>query len=482
MHRHSSRLSSRFGTLPRTTSTLAVIALTVSGFVACDRARTPTAELVPAPLDAEVLAQQVREEFVHAWQGYTTYAWGHDDLLPLSREGRDWHDQTLYMTPVDALDTMMLMGLDDETERTRNFLAEHLSFNHDMVVKNFEITIRVLGGLLSAYQLSGDQRLLDLAEDLGKRLLPVFDSPTGMPYMYVNLASGATSQAESNPAEIGTLLLEFGTLGRLTGNPEFYNRAKRALVELFERRSATTGLVGSRINVETGNWIDTSSHMGGGIDSYYEYLLKASLLFDDRECGAMYRRSIAAANAHLSEELASGLWYGEADMKSGQRLSTTFGALHAFLPAVLALGGDLDQARRLQDSCFAMWTLHGIEPEIIDYASMTALSEGYELRPEIVESAYYLYRATGDPRYREMGKRIFDDLVRYCRVDAGYAPLASVVSKEKGNRMHSFFLAETLKYLYLLFADDALDFHAVVFNTEAHPLRDTWTRIPDDGL
>jgi mannosidase alpha-like ER degradation enhancer 2 len=70
-----------------------------------------------------------------------------------------------------------------------------------------------------------------------------------------------------------------------------------------------------------------------------------------------------------------------------------------------------------------------------------------------------------------MGRRFFADLVRHCRVEAGYAPLRSVVTKEKGDRMHSFFLAETLKYLYLLFADDALDLDAVVLNTEAHPLR-----------
>ena len=150
------------------------------------------------------------------------------------------------MTPVDALDTMLLMGLDDEAAQDpRVHRREPVASTARTSVKIFEITIRVLGGLLSSYQMTGDKRLLALAEDLGDRLLPAFDSPTGMPYMYVNLTTGARRGAESNPAEIGTLLLEFGTLAKLTGRDEFYDKAKRALVAVYERRAAT-GLVGER--------------------------------------------------------------------------------------------------------------------------------------------------------------------------------------------------------------------------------------------
>src|SRR5262249_11969308 len=159
-----------------------------------------------------------------------------------------------------------LMGLKDEADKTREEIAQHLSFDHDIEVKNFEITIRLLGGLLSSYQLSGDRRLLALADDLGRRLLPAFDSPTGMPYMFVNLQTGRVRGAKSNPAEIGTLLIEFGTLSKLTHKPVYYEKAKRALVELYKRRSPI-GLVGSTIDVETGKWVDTTSHISGGIDS-----------------------------------------------------------------------------------------------------------------------------------------------------------------------------------------------------------------------
>jgi hypothetical protein len=144
-----------------------------------------TAAPAPGPM-----ALQVRSEFLYAWNAYKQYAWGHDELTPLSKGHHDWHSKSLLMTPVDALDTMIIMGLTDEADKTREFIATNLSFDQDIEVKNFEITIRLLGGLLSSYQMTGDKRLLDLADNLGNRLLPVFNSPTGMPYMFVNLKTG----------------------------------------------------------------------------------------------------------------------------------------------------------------------------------------------------------------------------------------------------------------------------------------------------
>ena len=423
------------------------------------------------PIRSADMAARIKTEILHAWRGYERHAWGHDELKPVTKTAHDWHSESLLMTPVDSLDTLLLAGLDKEASKARSLIVERLSFDRDVEVKNFEITIRLLGGLLSGYQMTGDERLLRLAEDLGTRLLPAFDSPTGMPYMYVNLKTGKTSGAVSNPAEIGTLVLEFGTLARLAKKRVFFEKAKRALVELDRRRSKI-GLPGEEIDVETGQWKSRASHVGGGIDSYYEYLLKCSLLFGDTECGAMWRRSFRALNRSLADDAPTGLWYGQVDMDSGRRTASEFGALHAFLPGVLALGGDLTRARRLQDSCFRMWKLHGIEPEVLDYRAMKVVHAGYPLRPEIVESAYVLYRKTKDPKYLEMGRTFFESLVRHCRTDAGYTVLKSVVTKEKGDLMPSYFLAETMKYLYLLFAPEGtLDLDAVVFNTEAHPLR-----------
>jgi mannosidase alpha-like ER degradation enhancer 2 len=189
----------------------------------------------------------------------------------------------------------------------------------------------------------------------------------------------------------------------------------------------------------------------------------------------MWNTSIGPINKYLADDNGSELWYGHADMQTGRRTQTTYGALDAFFPALLALSGDLQRARRLQSSSFKMWNLHGIEPEILDYKTMHVVSGAYHLRPEIIESTYYLYHFTGDPQYRRMGEKLFNDFVRYCRADAGYAALADVVTKQQRDEMESFALAETFKYFYLLFAPPGtLDFNKIVFNTEAHPLRRAW--------
>src|SRR6266850_3257804 len=268
----------------------AVAVATVCASIGCHQSREDAR--------AREAATRVRTEFLHAWTNYEKYAWGHDALKPLSKTPHDWYGQSLLMTPVDALDTLILMKLDEEAAKARELIIKDLSFDRDVYVKNFEITIRLLGGLLSGYQLTNDKRLLNLAEDLGNRLLPAFNSPTGLPYVYVNLKTGQVRDPKTNPAETGTLLLEFGTLSKLTGKPIYYDKAKRALMETFKRRSAI-GLVGSTIDVETGAWMDADSHISGGIDSYLEYLLKSWLLFRDPELRSMWTTSIKAVNKYL---------------------------------------------------------------------------------------------------------------------------------------------------------------------------------------
>jgi len=139
---------------------------------------------------------------------------------------------------------------------------------------------------------------------------------------------------------------------------------------------------------------------------------------------------------------------------------------------VLVLAGDGRQAAELQESSNRMWNIAGVEPEQLDYAKMQITAANYELRPEIIESNYYLYHATHDPKYLAMGKTYFDALVKYCRTDEGYAALSDVRSKKQKDSMESFFFAETLKYLYLLYAPEStLEFDSVIFNTEAHPMK-----------
>lgn len=478
---------------------IVLIALVSASFVAAQR-----------PTNRRALAAQVRTEFLHAWNGYRKHCWGHDELKPISKTCRDWYDTSLLMTPVDALDTMILMGLNDEAKTTREYIATHLSFDKDIYVQNFEITIRLLGGLLTGYEMTGDKRLLKLADDLGNRLLPVFESPTGLPYRYVNLKTGKVRGNPSNPAETGTLLIEFGTLAKHTGKRVYFDKAKRALVETYNRRSPI-GLVGTWIDVETGQWTNTDSHISGAIDSYYEYLLKCAILFNDKDCRRMWNESIVAINKYLADQVWAAvpqdmlvkpelgtihvveLWYGHVDMNTGKRTATTYGALDAFFPAVLSLSGDLKRAADLQQSSFLMWTRNGIEPEEFDYLKLEVVHAGYPLRPEIIESTYYLYHYANPRQFRggrrppprgtaprlkdrnyylQMGETMWKDFVKHCRTDDAYAALKSVVTKEKSDSMQSFLFAETFKYFYLLFEPrTTLNFDRVIFNTEAHPVR-----------
>lgn len=438
-------------------------------------------------VDKKQMTERVKAEFLHSWNGYKKYCWGHDDLKPISKTCRDWYGQSILMTPVDSLDSLYMLGFKKEADETREYIVKNLNFDKDISVQNFEITIRILGGLISAYQITGDKRLLALADDLGTRLLPVFNSPTGMPYKNVNLKTGKTSGNISNPAETGTLLLEFGALAKLTDKSVYYDKAKRALVETYKRRSPI-GLIGTNIDVDTGKWTNTDSHVSAEIDSYYEYMLKGAMLFGDQELRDMWEDAIAKVHTFLADEgpamsklnpqgkpINGELWYGHADMNTGKRTATTTGALDAFFPGLLALDGDLNRAKMLQESMFKMWQGNGIEPEVYNYKTGKVENGGYPLRPEIIESTYILYQFTKDPKYLAMGKQMFEDLVKHCRTDVAYAGLKNVETKEKADYMHSFWLAETLKYFYLLFGEDKnFDLKKAVFTTEAHPIKKTW--------
>jgi mannosidase alpha-like ER degradation enhancer 2 len=431
----------------------------------------PPAASPAVTASAEVMAARVKADALHAWRAYRRHAWGRDMLRPISRRGDDWYGVPLNITPIDALDTLLIMGEQAEADAARRLIVDTTSFDRDVFVKNFEITIRLLGGLLSGYEMTKDPKLLALCDDLGRRLLPAFESPTGMPYTFVNLRTGKVREPNTNPAEIGTLLLEFGTLSRLTGKPVYFDKAKRAVMELYRRRSPI-GLVGEGINVETGEWTSRDSHISGAIDSYYEYLLKSAILFKDADLRRMYDESMPAVHRYLADEVNGELWYGHADMVTGARTASHYGALDAFLPGMLVLGNDVARAARLQASSHRMWTHFGIEPERFDYRTMAVVEAGYPLRPEIAESAYYLWNATHDQRYRDMGAVYLEALDRYCRTEDGYTALSDVVTKARKDEMDSFFLAETLKYLYLLYApSDTLDPGTVVFTTEAHPIR-----------
>jgi mannosidase alpha-like ER degradation enhancer 2 len=201
-------------------------------------------------------------------------------------------------------------------------------------------------------------------------------------------------------------------------------------------------------------------------------MLKGSILFNDLQLSNMWTPTIEAVNKYLADQTPDGLWYGHADMYTGKITENTYGALDAFFAGTLAMNNDLVRASALQNSNYHMWMLNDIEPESMNYITKKVDDGAYILRPENIEGAYYLYQYTNDERYLEMGLTMFGNLVKYCRTDDAYAALNDVRTKEKRDYMESFFFAETLKYAFLLFDDSGkLNFHKVIFNTEAHPYR-----------
>lgn len=418
------------------------------------------------------LAQEVKDETLRSWKAYKQNAWGHDGLKPLSKSFTDWYEEPLYISPIDAYSTLHLMGFTEEAKEIEDYVVDSLDFNKDLDAKVFEVNIRIMGGLLAMYELSGNQRILEKARDFGDRLLPAFNTGTGIPTYWVNLKTGEPSGDTVNVAEAGTNILELGILSYYTKDPKYYQAGKKATKAIFDRRS-DIGLVGMDIDVQTGEWTNPISHIGAGVDSYYEYLLKAWILFEDPELLDMWIESEKAINTYIAEEHNGKLWYGRANMETGEKESSIITLYDAFLPGTLALGGDVDRAIRLQESWEWLWDQNGLEPMVYDYKKDTSRYPVYDLNPEIIESAYYLYHHTGDSSYFNMNKKFWSDIKQYCRTDVAFTSIQNIATKEQKDYMPTFFFAETLKYFYLTFSYDqkTFDFDNHIFNTEAHQFK-----------
>jgi hypothetical protein len=415
------------------------------------------------------MADQIKSEFLRSWNAYKTYAWGHDVLLPVSKSHMDWYENSLGISPIDAYSTMKVMGLEKEAAEVQRYVTDSLEFDKDQFVKTFEVNIRVLGGLVAMYHFTNDPKVLAKAEDFGKRLLPAYNTGTGIPAYWVNLKTGEIKGDIVNLAEGGSSLIEMGMLSKFTDNPVYFDAAKKASLAIHSRRSSL-GLVGENINVQTGQWVDSISHIGCCIDSYYEYLLKGSILFKDEDLKKAWEESIVAIQKYVAEEVDSSLWYGQVNKETGIMVNRVVTLYDAYFPAVLVLSGDLENASRYQDSWNKLWKMNGLEPMVYDYGSGEILHPSYNLNPEIIESAYYLYYYTGDIKYKEMAARYFEDIISYCSTDVAFTNIKDVRTKEQKDHMETFFLAETMKYLYLVFTNpEGINPEECVFSTEAHP-------------
>ncbi|XP_006918189.1 endoplasmic reticulum mannosyl-oligosaccharide 1,2-alpha-mannosidase isoform X4 [Pteropus alecto] len=476
----------------------AVIEPEVGTKVPWRRAVAPTGiQKHPAPPNSRQKA--VVDAFRHAWLGYRKFAWGHDELKPVSRSFSEWFG--LGLTLIDSLDTMWILGLKKEFGEARRWVSKKLQFQKDVDVNLFESTIRLLGGLLSAYHLSGDALFLQKAEDLGNRLLPAFRTPSKIPYSDVNLGTGVARPprwtSDSTVAKVTSIQLEFRELSRLTGATKFREAVEEVTKHVHSLSGKKDGLVPMFINVHSGLFTHRGVFtLGARADSYYEYLLKQWIqggktdqrLLDD------YLEAVDGIRKHLLRRSEPSKLTFVGELAHG-RFSAKMDHLVCFLPGTLALGAHhglpaehMQLARALMDTCYQMnrQMETGLSPEIAHFNLQPQKSQKDVLvkpadrhnllRPETVESLFYLYRFTGDRKYQDWGWAILQNFNTYTRVPSGgYSSISNVQDPhdpQPRDKMESFFLGETLKYLYLLFSDDPalLSLDAYVFNTEAHPL------------
>ncbi|CAH1119531.1 unnamed protein product [Phaedon cochleariae] len=441
------------------------------------------------------LREEARDMFYHAYNAYMDNAYPADELMPLSCMGRyrgvtpnrgDIDDSlgNFSLTLIDTLDTLVILGDLEEFEHAVKLIIKDVSFDNDIIVSVFETNIRVLGGLLSAHILADylQQRdgimpwykgeLLSMSKDVGYRLLPAFNTTTGIPHSRVNLKFGLKSDRlesarETCTACAGSMILEMAALSRLTGEPLFEAKAQKAMDELWKMRHRSSDLMGTVLNVHSGDWVRRDSGVGAGIDSYYEYCLKAYILLGEGKYLDRFDRHYTAVMKYISQ----GPMLLDVHMHRPHTNSRNFmDALLAFWPGLQVLKGDIKPAIETHEMLYQVMQRHKFIPEAFT-TDFQVHWGNHPLRPEFLESTYFLYSATGDPYYLEVGRKVLKSLQKYARVPCGYAAVNDVRTGKKEDRMDSFVLAETFKYLYLLFADKedlVLNLDEFLFTTEGH--------------
>uniref|UniRef100_A0AC11DZS4 ER degradation enhancing alpha-mannosidase like protein 3 n=1 Tax=Ovis aries TaxID=9940 RepID=A0AC11DZS4_SHEEP len=455
-----------------------------------------------APMSREEkqkLGNQVLEMFDHAYGNYMEHAYPADELMPLTCRGRvrgqepsrgDVDDALgkFSLTLIDSLDTLVVLNKTKEFEDAVRKVLRDVNLDNDVVVSVFETNIRVLGGLLGGHSLAimlkekgeymqwYNDELLQMAKQLGYKLLPAFNTTSGLPYPRINLKFGIRkpeartgTETDTCTACAGTLILEFAALSRFTGATIFEEYARKALDFLWEKRQRSSNLVGVTINIHTGDWVRKDSGVGAGIDSYYEYLLKAYVLLGDDSFLERFNTHYDAIMRYISQP---PLLLDVHIHKPMLNARTWMDALLAFFPGLQVLKGDIRPAIETHEMLYQVIKKHNFLPEAFTTDFRVHWAQ-HPLRPEFAESTYFLYKATGDPYYLEVGKTLIENLNKYARVPCGFAAMKDVRTGSHEDRMDSFFLAEMFKYLYLLFADKEdiiFDIEDYIFTTEAHLL------------
>ncbi|CCC67201.1 hypothetical protein NCAS_0A06430 [Naumovozyma castellii] len=485
------------------------IFLAILGFTACESPYSFTKK------DLRTYRDDVKELFEFGLQNYLDFGYPYDEVRPVSCEPktRNFDNPADYPTNdvlgnftatlIDSLTTVAIMGDMERFLSLVNLVKQTFpsKFDVDSTVQLFESTIRILGSLISSHLYATDPRkavylrddeydgfLLELAVDIADRLLPAYlETNTGLPIARINLKNGMKSvdvatMNENNLAGMATPMFEFTMLSYLTHDRKYSEVTRFAYDTLWEHLKSTLGLLPESIDPYTLQEYSMVSGVGASSDSYYEYALKGAILFNDDKLMDIWEESYK--NLKLSSK--TDWFYANVMSGQGSVAYSWIDALGAFFPGVQVLAGDVDDAILKHTMYLKLWNTFGGIPERWQFDSIgvwdTLPLPWYPLRPEFIESTYYLYRATKDPFYLNIGHHILNDFKYRFRFMCGFAGRQDLQYDTVQDRMETFVLSETLKYLYLLFDEENELNHSsenVIFSTEAHPMWLTTDMITD---
>ncbi|KAF2261697.1 mannosyl-oligosaccharide 1,2-alpha-mannosidase precursor [Lojkania enalia] len=487
-------------------------------------------------------AQVVVDAFRMSWEGYYKYAFPHDELRPITNTARDSRNGW-GASAVDALSTALVMGQKDIVNQILDHIPNIDYTTTSTDVSLFETTIRYLGGMISGYdfltgplddladkvrlapldcsrnpeksltlhtQKENVDALLAQSKNLANALSYGFETPSGIPYNLLNFANRSYIDEPNGLATVGTLILEWKRLADLSGNQTYASIVEKAESYLLRPMPASSepwpGLLGFRINVTNGEFLDARGGWGGGTDSFYEYLIKM-FVYDPEHYSEYRDRWILAADssiAHLASHpeprpditfLAS--YDGQNIIQSSSHLACFDGGNFILGGLVLKNQTYINFGLELVNGCHETYTATAtqigpeafrwdpsrVPPEQVEFFQKNGFyisASDYILRPETIESYYYAYRATSDPKYQDWAWDAFVAITSTTKIGSAYCGIGNVNTPDGGgfyDYMESFWFAEVLKYSYLIFAEEndwqvAKDgVNKWVFNTEAHPFK-----------
>ncbi|KAI1121134.1 glycoside hydrolase family 47 protein [Nemania abortiva] len=476
--------------------------------------------------------REVKKAFVGDWEAYKKYAWLKDALKPISGEFRDQFSGWAA-TLVDSLDTLWIMGLRDEFDEAVDAVAK-IDFGHSTSprVNTFETNIRYLGGLIAAYDLSKRDALLVKAIELGDLIYAAFNTENRMPVDFIDFDMAKTGEGLMVEASVvsaapGTLSLELTRLSQITGDPKYYDAISRVMDVFYDGQQKTKlpGLWPTFVSMSSQDVVEGNRFtLAGGADSLYEYLPKMHALLGGLEpkYEEMSTRFLEAAKALFFRPMIpnnepilipSGGWVtdeGNVTLdQETEHLGCYIGGVYALAGRLLSDQGYVNIGSKLTLGCVYGYRSFptGMMPERLNMVACesfeqckwdekkfieeraqqreweehlpagftTAKDPRYLLRPEAIESVFIMYRVTDNPVWQELGWNMFNAVINGTRTGLGtHAAVRNVTQKAptltQEDYMESFWLAETLKYFYLLFSPlDIISLDDYVLNTEAHP-------------